>query len=262
MIQTNEEREREAWYVMAVMLFAAFAAFFVKGMAGFANTLVFTSVLGFSQQSRLITPVDLLLGIPSNFYLVVRERKQLLPKVVVPLSILVVAGLILGALFLKSGQDALLKVILGLAVTVLGVEMFFRVRSKKVRRQRAWVLAVIGVFSGVMAGLFGIGAFLVAYISRTTQNQPQLIGNISCVFLVENICRIFLYWGSGLLTVQTVKTALVLLPAMALGLFLGLAAAKRVSETVVQWVVLLLLTLSGVSLVLKNLPLALIGILQ
>ena len=82
------------------------------------------------------------------------------------------------------------------------------------------------------------------------------------MFLVENICRIFLYWGSGLLTVQTVKTALVLLPAMALGLFLGLAAAKRVSETVVQWVVLLLLTLSGVSLVLKNLPLALIGILQ
>lgn len=246
---------------MTLMLTAAFFAFFIKGMAGFANTLVFTSILGFSQQSRLITPVDLLLGVPSNLYLVIRERKQLLPKVVVPLSVLVIAGLIPGALFLKVGQDSLLKVILGLAVTALGVEMFVRARSKKVYRQRVWVLGIIGVFSGVMAGLFGIGAFLVAYISRTTQNQAQLRGNISCVFLVENICRIVLYWSSGLLTGETVKTALLLLVPMALGLLLGLAVARRVSETTVQKAVLLLLTLSGVSLVLKNLPSALAGVL-
>lgn len=43
---------------------AALAAFFIKGLCGFANTLVFTTILSFSPAiNRNISPVELLLGL-------------------------------------------------------------------------------------------------------------------------------------------------------------------------------------------------------
>ena len=51
---------------MVIWYLAAFLAFFVKGLCGFANTLVFTSILNFANSNAAITPVELLLGYPTN----------------------------------------------------------------------------------------------------------------------------------------------------------------------------------------------------
>ena len=54
---------------LALGLFAAFAAMFVKGLSGFGNTLVFTPLMNFSYDSKLISPVDLLIGFPANAFM-------------------------------------------------------------------------------------------------------------------------------------------------------------------------------------------------
>ena len=51
---------------MLLWIAATLAAFFVKGLCGFANTLVFTSVLSFGVSNAGISPVELLLGMPTN----------------------------------------------------------------------------------------------------------------------------------------------------------------------------------------------------
>ena len=56
---------------------AALAAYFVKGLCGFANTLVFTTMLSFGQESAAISPVELLLGYPGNLLLAWRERRAI-----------------------------------------------------------------------------------------------------------------------------------------------------------------------------------------
>lgn len=61
-------------------LAAAFLAYFVKGLAGFANTLVFSSIVSFQAPNRITAPVDLLLGFPANIYMTWRERKASLPR--------------------------------------------------------------------------------------------------------------------------------------------------------------------------------------
>ena len=47
---------------MLLWFIASFIAFFVKGVCGFANTLVFTSMLSFGTANIEITPVDLFLN--------------------------------------------------------------------------------------------------------------------------------------------------------------------------------------------------------
>ena len=68
---------------------AAVCAFFIKGLCGFANTLVFTTILSFAVDNASISPVELLLGYPSNLILLWRERRFLRWKLCLPLSALV-----------------------------------------------------------------------------------------------------------------------------------------------------------------------------
>ena len=61
--------------------FSAFLAYFVKGLCGFANTLVFSSILSFWQDNIYITPIDLPLSLISNLLLVFHDHKALSVKI-------------------------------------------------------------------------------------------------------------------------------------------------------------------------------------
>ena len=238
---------------MYLWILAAVAAYFIKGLCGFANTLVFTSILSFGVANANISPIDLLLGYPTNLILTWKNRKRLVPKVYLPLAALVLAGSIPGAFLLKHVDARAVKVLFGVVVAALGTEMFSREYSKKRLRSSKIVLAIIGVTAGVLCGLFGVGALLAAYVSRVTEDGGSFKANISAVFIVDNTFRIVLYSVLGLLTFDTLKTALLLLPFALAGLFLGMKCSSRMNESLVKKITSILLVLSGISLILKNL---------
>ena len=238
---------------MYLWIFAAVAAYFIKGLCGFANTLVFTSILSFGVPNANISPIDLLLGYPTNLILTWKNRKRLVPKVYLPLAALVLVGSIPGAFLLQHVDDRAVKVLFGVVVAVLGAEMFSREYSKKRLRSSRIVLAIIGVTAGVLCGLFGVGALLAAYVSRVTEDGDSFKANISAVFIVDNTFRIVLYSALGLLTLDTLKTALLLIPFALVGLFLGMKCSSRMDESLVKKITAVLLVLSGISLILKNL---------
>ena len=238
---------------MYLWIIAAVAAYFIKGLCGFANTLVFTSILSFSASNANISPIDLLLGYPTNLILTWKNRKILDPKVYLPLAALVLAGSIPGAFLLKNVDARAIKLVFGVVVVALGVEMLSREYSKKRARSSKVALAVIGVTAGVLCGLFGVGALLAAYVSRVTEGGDSFKANISAVFIVDNTFRIVLYSVLGLLTLGTVKSVLLLIPFALLGLFAGIKCSSRMDEKLVRKITSVLLVLSGISLILKNL---------
>ena len=65
---------------MYLWMLAAVVAYFIKGLCGFANTLVFTAILSFGSVNANISPIDLLLGYPANVILTWENRKNLDPK--------------------------------------------------------------------------------------------------------------------------------------------------------------------------------------
>lgn len=228
-------------------------AYIVKGMCGFANTLVFGTLAGFFTDNVNISPVDLLLGYPSNVLIAWTERKGIDFKICGPLCALVILGSIPGAFFLKVGDARLLKVLFGFVVVFIGVEMYFRERKSGTSKSSPVLLVAIGLLSGILCGLFGVGALLVAYVSRTTKNQTQFRANNCVVFTVENTFRLILYSFSGILTFETLKTALCLLPFMFLGLGIGIFFQKRLPEKTAKTYVIVLLIISGLSLIINNL---------
>lgn len=235
-----------------ITIVAVVCAYTVKGMCGFANTLVFGTIMSFKTNNINITPVELIVGYPSNLYIALKERKSISLKVWLPLSILVILGTIPGALFLKNGNTASIKFLFGFAVVLIGLEMLMREKQTLKKRNSKAALIMIGILSGILCGLFGIGAFLAAYISRTTDNQKQFRGNICLVFFVENTFRIILYSITGILNLVVFNQALMLLPFMVIGLAIGVLLSKVVNEIIVKKVVIILLILSGISLIANN----------
>ena len=235
------------------MMLAAVIAYFIKGMCGFANTLVFSTILSFTTNNINISPLELLVGTPSNALIAYQNRKNLDAKVWVPLAVLVIAGCIPGAFLLKLGNASAIKCVFGFVILFLAVEMFFRERQTKKMKPNKLVLLLLGLISGILCGLFGIGALLAAYVGRTTEEAASFKGNLCIVFTVENIFRLILYLATGIITLEICKQALLLLPFMALGLAAGLFCAKRMKDTVVRKLIILLLFFSGLSLAVTNL---------
>ena len=201
----------------------------------------------------------LLIGYPTNFILTWKNRKSLDYKVYLPLAALVLAGCIPGALLLKNADVSNIKVIFGNVAVLFGLEMLFRDKkrvegnplSQSSPRSRL-TFGAVGLLAGVLCGLFGVGALLAVYVDRVTDSGSEFKANISAVFIADNTFRIILYSALHLLTFDTLKSALMLIPIAILGLFAGMKSSSLLKEKTVRRMMAVLLILSGVSLTLQN----------
>ena len=248
------------WFIIATLV-----AFFIKGLCGFANTLIFNGILSYTANNINISPLEVVLGYPSNIILVWKERKSLNWKIWLPLTALVEAGSIPGIFLLKHTDAGLLKVIFGIAVIVIGVEMLFReMKSNRESNNREssnrkpgdskLVLVLIGIISGLLCGLYGVGALLAAYVSRVAENSHEFKANICVVFVVENTIRIILYVATGILTLSVLKQVVILIPFMLAAVFLGMKSSSVLNEKIIKKIVIVLLILSGIVLIINNIP--------
>lgn len=233
---------------MGWMMFAAVCAYFVKGLCGFANTLVFSTILSFSTNNVNISPVELVLGLPSNIMISYKERKSVQWKVSLPLAGLVLLGDIPGILLLKNTNTQVIKGIFGFVIIAIGVEMLLREYMGKTKKSQL-LLITIGILSGILCGLYGIGALLAAYMGRVTDNSSSFKGNLCIVFLIDNLFRLVMYGVTGIITLATLKQSVILFPFMALGLFLGMKGSSFLDEKKIKKLVIIMLILSGVSLI-------------
>lgn len=238
---------------MIWMIAAALCAYFIKGLCGFANTLVFSTILSFGVDNINISPVELLLGYPTNLILCWKERKSVDWSVCLPLTALVLLGNIPGIFLLKNVDTQSVKLFFGVVIVCIGIEMFFRERNPKQQTGNKGVLALIGLLSGLLCGLYGIGALLAAYVSRVTRDTQAFKANICFVFIIENSFRIIVYSLTGILTFQALQSAVLLLPFMVIGLLVGMKSCNHLDEALVKRLVILLLVFSGIMLVINNL---------
>ncbi len=89
------------WWIVATC-----AAFFVKGVCGLTNGLVFATILSFTTDNVNISPVSLVIGHPSNLIMAWKNRKRINWKLCASLTALVILGNIPGVFLLKTaGSD-------------------------------------------------------------------------------------------------------------------------------------------------------------
>ncbi len=231
---------------------AVFAAYFVKGLAGFGNTPVHTGIMAFFKNNAELSPVDYVLTLPANAVQLWRYRRHLRREVWLPAALITVLSLIPGTVLLKRTDSRILKIVFGVVIVLIGLDMLFPRAKDRPAPGKAATL-VLTVVSGLISGMFGIGLLLAAVMGRTLKDSRDLKANLSAVFVADNIGRGVMYILTGLLTWDSALGALSLFPAMGLGLFAGLGCAGKLSETTVRRCTAVLLTVCGILLTAGNL---------
>lgn len=239
---------------MILWMLAALVGYFVKGVAGIGNTLVVTSAMAYTHTNAEITPVELLLCVPTNLAVTWVYRRHINWKLAIAPLCMVLAGDALGVLLLKNADVTAMKAVFGVVLILLSVEQLWReFRGKPTRAGHPALMLTLGISAGVLCGMFGVGALLAAYLSRVTEDDATYKGTMSIIFTIENWFRVIAYSATGLLTAVSMTRAAMLLPFMGVGLFLGIRLSGRLNARTMRIIVGVMLLLSGVPLLLTAL---------
>jgi uncharacterized membrane protein YfcA len=233
----------------SLILLATCAAYIVFGIAGFGTALVAGPLLIHFMPLSTIIPLLVVLDfiaafgnlLPSRQAVVGSELKRLLPFMAL--------GCTVGVVFLLNLKSDLLLLLMGLFITGYALYML-AVKVKPARLSAFWAVPM-GTVGGLFGALFGSGGFLYAlYLSARLEDKQQVRATQSALISCSTVVRLGLFTVAGVYgDLQLLLTAVCLLPAMALGLWIGRRLTLKMSREAFVRLVTWLVLVSGLTLI-------------
>jgi uncharacterized protein len=231
---------------------ATFLGAVVAGVAGFAFGLIASAVwlhvITPAQSAALIAAFAILIQGATLWNL--RHALQI-PRLV-PFIVGAAVGIPLGATVLNWATPTQMRAFIGLALILFSVYSLVRPKLPSVPGGRT-ADGLVGVLSGLFAGgtgLAGLPIIVWATLRRWSKDEQRAV--FQPVAIVIFVMTLAWFGGTGMVTTETLRLFAIGLPAVAIGTWLGLKLYGKLNEATFRVVVLVLLLLSGLTL----LPLA------
>lgn len=228
-------------------------AYVVFGIAGFGTALVAAPVLLHFMPLSTIIPLLVLLDfiaasgswLPARKAVARGELRWLLPGMAV--------GCTLGVAFLLSLKSDLLLLAMGVFVTAYAVYSL-AVRARPRTLVQAWAIPT-GMIGGLFGALFGSGGFLYAlYLNARLDSTAQARATQSALITCSTLVRLTLFLIAGVYAdLSMLVLAACLVPAMAVGLWIGRHLTLNMSREAFVRLVTWLVLASGIALLLRYL---------
>jgi uncharacterized membrane protein YfcA len=234
-----------------VVAAGALLAAFAQGLSGFAFSLIALSVWLHVLAPKVAGPLAIACSLTAQCFAIVHMSRHFRLKLLWPFLIGGLFGAPLGVLLLDYADPKLFRIGVGLFLLAYASFMLFAKPMTPVRAGGRLADGGIGFVGGVMGGLAGLSGavptawcMLRGWAKDTSRSVYQPFNAAIQAMAMATLL------GTGTLTRDVVTYMLISVPAMALGVWLGLKAYSRVSEVQFRRLVLWLLLASGASLVL------------
>jgi len=238
-------------FVILVAAIAVLAAYVIFAISGFGSTLIAVPLLAHLVALKFAVPVIVILDAGASFSQGFRLRRGLNRRDVLPLLPFLVAGMLIGVTILVNVPGRFLLPTLGVFVTAFGV--YYTIRRESALRFGRWMAAPIGLLGGTTSSVFGVGGpFYVMYLAGRGSSPEQIRATMPFIFMFTTAGRIILFSIAGLMTRDVLIAAAGLIPVMFAGLWVGNRLHLNISRSHAVRVIGTLLTLSGVSLLLRS----------
>lgn len=212
---------------------------FVQGSTGMGFAMIVAPVVSFIDPS-LIPVMLLVLMIPLNLYVAVRERSDIHWHGVKWISVGRFAGTFLGLWILIIVNLHQLALLIGWSTLVAAIIALI---APKFTPNRS-VLAAVGVITGVTETSTGIGGppYALAYQHSP---GPELRSTVAVCFFVGEVISLIVLAVSGQVTGPTLLCSAVMLPFLVIGSFLSRYVHHRLDGPVLRYIVLGFAIVSG-----------------
>lgn len=232
------------------LMLASFVAAIASGLAGFAFALIASAVYLHLRLPVDATPLVLAASLLAQTFSILGVRDAIDWRRLAPFLIGGVIGIPLGVLLLQSVSPEPLKRAIGVFLVVYAIYMLARGVPQPIRIGGAPLDGVIGFVGGVLGGLGGLsGAIPTPWTGLRGWSKNEQRGVYQpYIFVMQAVALVYLYFDGGI-GPQAVSDFLWCLPAVALGVWIGLRLYARVDDATFRRIVLGLLLASGVVLV-------------
>ncbi|MSW48547.1 MAG: TSUP family transporter, partial [Actinobacteria bacterium] len=145
----------------------------------------------------------------------------------------------------RFANQSVLKALLGIAV-LFGVWMLARGRDlQQAHVSLDWTM---GWLSGVLLMATSTNGPPIVFTLQARRLTPDVQrATLNLIFSVTSIFSIFVFGLSGKIHSEEVRSALFVTPVMLIGVYAGVALRKHINAVVFKRMVLVLLTLGGIS---------------
>jgi uncharacterized membrane protein YfcA len=221
----------------------AFAASLIQGFTGFGVGLVAMPLLISLMGIRLAAPMGAPIILTIIVVTLLRYRRHLDLRAVLPLWGTSIVGIPVGVLALSYVNERLLVSVFGILIVVYALYAIVAPRLPEIRSP-AWA-PLFGVVAGFCTGAYnGSGPPVIVYGSCRRWDPDQFRSNLQAFFLINSAVVNVTHLLSGHVTGTVLSGYLVSLPGIGLGLLAGFSLARRFSpeqfRRTILWVLLLL----------------------
>ncbi|MEI6389026.1 MAG: sulfite exporter TauE/SafE family protein, partial [Spirochaetota bacterium] len=143
-----------------------------------------------------------------------------------------VAGVVLGYLAMNFVTEAIFKPLVGwMILAVVGLDLLRR----RVGLEFALESRKFAAAAGILAGIFTMmanaaGPIMTIYLLSMNLPKEEFIGTSAYFYCIINLVKVPLSVALGLITWESLKVDLMLVPLIALGCFAGVFIIKGVSQ--------------------------------
>jgi len=224
-------------------------AYIVFGIAGFGTALVAGPILLLFMPLSKIVPLLVLLDFVAAFGNLLPSRRDVAKPELLRLLPCMALGCTLGVIFLLNLKSDLLLLLMGLFISAYAVYSLW-VKARPAQLSGLWAVPM-GTAGGLFGALFGSGGFLYAiYLSARLEAKEQVRATQSALISCSTVVRLSLFALAGVYAeLPLLMLAVCLLPAMALGLWIGRRLTMRLSREAFVRLVTWLVLASGIALI-------------
>jgi uncharacterized membrane protein YfcA len=245
-----------SWSV--VNLFLVFIGAFILGLAkaglrgiDMLNVTLMALVFGGKASTGIVLPLLCVADIAAVLYYHRHAQWKHFWKLVPWMA----AGILLGVFAGKEMNEPVFRKIMAVIIilTVIIMVVMEFIKSENIPTHPLFA-AGTGVMAGITTMLGNLaGAFSNLYFLAMRIPKNHFIGTTAWLFLVINLFKLpfqVLYWKN--ITFSSLQTDLLLLPALALGFWIGLKIVKQIKDDHYRKVVIVLTLIGAVVIFLKN----------
>lgn len=239
---------------LEVMIFAPLiliVAYVIFSVSGFGSTLIAVPLLAHLFPLTFVIPMVVLLDCVAAISMGLRLRSHVDKAEFIPLLPFLVIGLLIGAfLLLRVPGDYLLG---GLGIIAAAFGVLYATGKQLTWRVSRRAAFPVGIFAGMTSSMFGVGGPLyVMYLAARGSTPEQIRATVPMIFIFSTTGRIAIFAVAGLFTLEIVYAAIILLPFMVLGMWLGNHLHLSISRDQLVRIIGGLLIASGASLVIRS----------
>lgn len=163
-------------------------------------------------------------------------------------------GILLGVFVGKDMNEILFKkIIAGIILVTIVIVLIMEYRKSKEVPDHPLFIIPTGLAAGFTTMMGNLaGAFANLYFLAMRLSKNDFIGTGAWIFLFMNLFKLpfqVFYWNN--ITVQSLKVDLVLIPALAIGFWLGIKIVGKINDDQFRKVVILLTLIGSVLMIIR-----------